>query len=84
MNRSLIAAHDFSKAKPFDIDTDHVMPTVLSESSEEWNVLHPMNNNDIHSNKIIDGRLNIPPPELVTGNDIPPPTEVVIDEALSF
>lgn len=73
MNRSLIAAHDLSQARPFDIDTDHVMTTVLSENSEGWNVLLPINSNDIHSNNIIDGRLTITALELVTGNDIPPP-----------
>lgn len=73
VNGSLITAHDFSKAKPFDIDTDYVMLTILSESSEEWNVMLSTNNSRIPSNKIVGGKLNITALEVVTGNDIPAP-----------
>ncbi len=73
VNGSLITANDFSKAKPFDVDTDYVMLTVLSESSEEWNILLSVNNSNIPDSKIIDGRLNITALEVVTGNDISSP-----------
>ncbi|MDA0525622.1 hypothetical protein [Methanococcoides alaskense] len=71
VNGSLITAHDFSKAKPFDIDTDYVMLTILSESSEEWNAMLSINNSDLPDSKIIEGRLNITALEVVTGDDIP-------------
>ncbi|MCD4821642.1 MAG: hypothetical protein K8R11_06160 [Methanococcoides sp.] len=73
VNGSLITAHDFSKAKPFDVDTDYVMLTILSESSEEWNAMLSINNSALPDSKIIKGRLNITALEVVTGNDIPSP-----------
>ncbi|ABE51301.1 Hypothetical protein Mbur_0299 [Methanococcoides burtonii DSM 6242] len=73
VNGSLIKAHDFSRARPFDIETDYVMLTILSESSEEWNVMLSTNSSDIPVSKIVGGRLNITALEVVTGNDIPTP-----------
>jgi len=73
VNGSLITANDFSKAKPFDTDTDYVMLTIISESSEEWNAMLSINNSALPDSKIIEGRLNITALEVVTGNDIPSP-----------
>ncbi|SES93346.1 hypothetical protein SAMN04488587_1653 [Methanococcoides vulcani] len=69
----LIKANDFSKARPFDIETDYVMLTINSDESEEWSALLSVNNSQIPDSKIFGERLNITAFEIVTGNDIPAP-----------
>ncbi|UGV41178.1 hypothetical protein J7W08_02405 [Methanococcoides orientis] len=69
----LIKANDFSKARPFDIETDYVMLTINSDDSEEWSALLSVNNSQIPNTKIFGERLNITAFEVVTGIDIPAP-----------
>ncbi|MGM0771220.1 MAG: hypothetical protein ACQESU_06390 [Halobacteriota archaeon] len=69
----LIKANDFSKSRPFDIETDYVMLTINSDESEEWSALLSVNNTRIPDSGIFGERLNITAFEVVTGNDVPAP-----------
>ncbi|AKB84890.1 hypothetical protein [Methanococcoides methylutens] len=69
----LIKANDFSKARPFDVETDYVMLTIISDESDEWSALLAVNNSQIPDSGIFGERLNITAFEVVTGNDIPAP-----------
>ncbi|WP_440952299.1 hypothetical protein [Methanococcoides sp. FTZ1] len=69
----LIKANDFSKARPFDIETDYVMLTIISDDSEKWSALLSVNNSQIPDRGIFGERLNITAFEVVTGEDIPAP-----------
>ncbi|WP_445475917.1 hypothetical protein ACT9XH_04075 [Methanococcoides methylutens] len=69
----LIKANDFSRSRPFDIETDYVMLTINSDGSEQWSALLSVNNSQLPDSGIFGERLNITAFEVVTGNDIPAP-----------
>ncbi|TGC09175.1 DUF11 domain-containing protein [Methanolobus halotolerans] len=69
----LITALDFSPSRASDTDTDYVMLSVMSNSSESWGTILALNNSDIPDNYVFDDRLNITAVEIITGNDIPVP-----------
>ena len=69
----LIKANDFSKARPFDVETDYVMLTIVSDESDELSALLAVNNSQIPDSGIFGERLNITAFDVVTGNDIPAP-----------
>ncbi|KXS40752.1 MAG: hypothetical protein AWU59_2406 [Methanolobus sp. T82-4] len=68
-----IKAQDFSPSRAFDVDTDYVMISVLSDDSESWGTILALNNSDIPDHYVFEDRLNVSALDIVTGNDIPVP-----------
>jgi len=68
-----ITAQDFSPSRAFDVDTDYVMISVLSDDSQPWGTILALNNSDIPDNYVFEDRLNVSALDIVTGNDIPVP-----------
>lgn len=68
-----IKAQDFSPSRAFDVDTDYVMISVLSDDSESWGTILALNNSDIPDHYVFEDRLNVSAVDIVTGNDIPVP-----------